>query len=78
MMCEPFLISMRIKDEESLEIVDTHIIKNSPRDEIGEIALTVIEQSRWMFRPGDKQIQNIYYYNDGNSWAQSLKNLEKI
>jgi hypothetical protein len=74
MMCEPCLISMRIKDEESLEIVDTHIIKSSPRKEIGGIVLSVIEHSRWMFRPGDKQIRNIYYDNDGDSWAQSLKN----
>jgi hypothetical protein len=78
MMCEPFLISMRIKDEESLEIVDTHIIKNSPRNEIGGIIFSVIEHSRWMFRPGDKQIQKISYDKDGDSWAQSLNNLARI
>jgi hypothetical protein len=78
MMCEPFLISMRIKDEESLEIVDTHIMMKSPRNEITEIVFSVIEYSRWMFRPRDKQIQKISYDKDGDSWAQSLKNLAKI
>ena len=78
MMCEPFLISMRIKDEESLEIVDTHIMKKSSRKEITEIVFSVIEHSRWMFRPGDKQIQKISYDKDGDSWAQSLKKLAKI
>jgi len=77
MMCEPCLISIRIIDEESLEIVDTHIAKSSPRNEIGEIIFSVIEQSRWMFRPGDKQIRSISYDEKGASWAQSLKNLQE-
>jgi hypothetical protein len=77
-MCEPFLVSMRIKDGKISELVGMHVIKQSPRKEIEEIILKVIKHSRWMFRPGDKQIRSVYYDEKDASWAQSLINLQEI
>src|ERR1035437_8427428 len=77
MMCEPFLVSMKIGEDGRIkELVGTHIA-TSPRKEIGDLVLATVEQSRGMFRPGDRQNRDFYCDQPGDSWAQSLKNPPK-
>jgi hypothetical protein len=72
MMCEPFLMSMKIADDGTIkELVGAHIA-DSPRNDIKDLIVATFEQSRWMFRPGDRQIQGFYLDQPGDSWAQSL------
>ena len=78
MMCEPFLVSMKVGEDGRIkELVATHMA-TSPRKEIGDLVLATIEQSRWMFRPQDRQIKSLYFDQHGDSWAQSLKNSPKV
>jgi hypothetical protein len=76
LMCEPFLVSMKLDDTGKIsELVGTDIINQSPRKEIAELIAAVVEHSRWMFRPKDKRIRNFYFDGKGSSWAQSLENI---
>jgi len=74
MMCEPFLVSMRIDQNGRItEFLGMHVAK-SPRKEIGDLVIATVEASRWMFRPEDPQISGFYFDQTTDLWAQSLLN----
>jgi hypothetical protein len=75
MMCEPMLVSMRLKDGKMTQLVGVHFVKRSPREDVNDLIFKVVEQSRWLFRPGDTQIRSFDLDGKDTPWAKSLKTI---
>jgi hypothetical protein len=72
LMAEPFLVSMKLKNGAINELVGSHLITRSPRAALGELAVRVVNSSRWMFREVDPQIRAFHYDSPDSWWAQTL------
>ncbi len=71
LMCEPFLLTLRIEENEIAELLATHAIKRSPKQDVSDLVIRVVNASRFLFRPGDPQIRAFYGAGLSDGWASS-------
>lgn len=70
----PFLTVFALDGTKLSHIAGCFIVSD-PRKRIFDLLREVVEQSRWMFREGDPQIQGYQEDEPGTSWARSLETL---
>jgi hypothetical protein len=71
---EPFVITLGVNSLKRVNsILDVHMVPKPPRREVLELMMRVVNNSKWMFGPGDTRIVNFTEDKPADSWAKSLK-----
>lgn len=78
MTCEPFLVTMRVEDGRITELLATHAVARSPKSDVSDLIMKVVNGSRFMFRPDDPQIQGFYEASITDAWARTAGSLSRF
>jgi len=65
---EPFLATFELESGRPKALVALHIAKRSPRESIIEVAGLVINNSQWMFDPGERRIGGLKVDKKEDHW----------
>lgn len=64
---EPYLVTFAVKDGELHSLVGLHLSKRSPRESIVDVIRSVVANSQWMFRSGERRIASLHV-DDSRHW----------
>ncbi len=73
MMCEPFLVTMRVEDEQVVELMGVHMVARSPKRDVSDLIIEIVNDSRFMFRPNDPQIKGWVKGPLSETWANTVE-----